>query len=128
VKLLLDTHIVFWANVDDPKLSPTARAAILDPANSIHVSIGSAWEMALKSGLGKWPEVDALVANFEQEMLDSSYALVSITLDHVRTAGLMQSAHRDPFDRLLAAQAQIEGMTLVSADPKLHGLGAAILF
>lgn len=83
--------------------------------------------MAIKVGVGKWPEAAMLVNDFETQMTTERFMVLPITLDHVRTAGLLQAAHRDPFDRLLASQAQIEGMTLVTADPKLHGLGAAIL-
>jgi PIN domain nuclease of toxin-antitoxin system len=127
VRLLLDTHIIFWWITDPSKLSRSADAAIRNRNSDVAVSIASLWEMAIKVGVGKWPEAAALVSTFETDMTTEGFSLLPITLDHVRTAGLMQAAHRDPFDRLLAAQAQIEGMTLVSADPKLAGLGAPIL-
>ena len=127
MRLLLDTHILFWAIMDVPKLSPTATAALQDPNNQVLVSVASAWEMAIKVGLSKWPEAANLVAHFDAEIAKAKFALLPITIPHVRTAGLMQAAHRDPFDRLLAAQAQVEGLSLVTADPKLAGLGATIL-
>ncbi len=127
MRLLVDTHIFFWAVMDVPKLSATAKLALSDGANEVFVSVASAWEMAIKVGLGKWPEASRLVTQFEAEVSTAGFSVLPIVLDHVRTAGLMQAAHCDPFDRLLAAQAQLEGMTLVSADPKLVGLGAPVL-
>jgi PIN domain nuclease of toxin-antitoxin system len=127
VKLLVDTHIFFWALMDVPRPSPTVTAALADGNNQDLVSIASACEMAIEVGLGKWLEAAVLLSKFEAQVARANFAILPVTLDHVRTAGLMQAAHRDPFDRLLAAQAQIENLTLVSTDPKLTGLGAPIL-
>ena len=128
MRLLLDTHAFYWAIEDETKLSPAALAAIQDPENDVFVSIVGAWEMAIKVGNGKWPEAAALLANFEKEIAVPAFVLLPITVPHVRTAGLMQAAHRDPFDRLLAAQAIAEGLTLVTADEKVQGLGAPWLW
>ena len=73
--------------------------------SDVYVSVASAWEMAIKVGLGKWPEAVELVAEFESQISSEGFRLLPITVPHVRAAGLMQAAHRDPFDRLLAAQA-----------------------
>ena len=127
MRLLLDTHVLFWAIVDESQLSATAYAAVRSLRNESYVSIASAWEMAIKVGLGKWPEAAALVDGFEHEITATGFRLLSISTRHTRIAGLMQSTHRDPFDRLLAAQARIEGLTLVTADAKAQGLGAAWL-
>ena len=92
------------------------------------MSIASAWELAIKVGNGKWPEATAILNDLEAQLATESFYLLPITVAHARLAGMLRAAHRDPFDRLLAAQAQIEGLTLVTADPKLHGLGAPILW
>ena len=80
--------------------------------------------MAIKVGIGKWPEAVSLIDNFENELATADIRLLSIAVPHVRMAGLFQSAHKDQFDRLLAAQALTEGLTLVTADAKLRALGA----
>jgi PIN domain nuclease of toxin-antitoxin system len=128
VRLLLDTHVLAWSFLKTSLLSPAAVRALVDPGNEVLVSIVSPWEIAIKVGAGKWPEAKPLIDNFEAELAGTNFATLPITLDHVRAAGLMQSPHRDPFDRLLAAQAQIEGLTLITADAKLAGLGAPVLW
>lgn len=128
MKLLLDTHVFFWAMIDPTKISPPARAAIEVGGNHVHVSIASAWEMAIKVGIGKWPEAVKLVDHFEIEANATGFRILPINISHVRTAGLIQNPHRDPFDRLLAAQAMIEGLSLVTADAKMTGLGAKVLW
>ena len=84
--------------------------------------------MAIKVGTGKWPEKSGLIENFESEVGATSFRLLPITIAHARTAGLTLSPHRDPFAPLLAAQAQIAGLTLVTADPKVQLLGAPWLW
>jgi PIN domain nuclease of toxin-antitoxin system len=128
VSFLLDTHVVFWSLIEDTQLSPTARDALGRVDTDVFVSVASAWEMAIKVGIEKWPEAAALVANFEAEISVPGFRLLPITVAHVRAAGTLVSPHRDPFDRLLAAQASIEGLTLVSADPIVGTLGAPVLW
>ncbi len=94
----------------------------------MYVSVASAWEIAIKVGQGKWPEAAVLIGDFENWMDRAGFNLVTITIPHVRAAGAVKSTHRDPFDRLLAAQAQIEGLTIVSADPKVQALGGPWLW
>ena len=128
MRLLLDTHTLFWAILDEALLSPHARSALRSLQNESYVSAASVWEMAIKVGLGKWPEAAELVDNIEHEIVATGFRFLPISSQHARAAGLMQADHRDPFDRLLAAQAQIEGLTLVTADAKVQGLGAAWLW
>lgn len=128
MRLLLDTHAFFWWAIEQSRLSSAALQAISSRTNEVYVSAANCWEMAIKVGNGKWPEAQALVASFENQVATDYFRLLPITVDHVRTAGLMQFPHRDPFDRLLAAQAQIEGLTLVTADPKAQSLGSAWLW
>ena len=128
MRLLLDTHVIFWAVMAPRFISPAAKAALEADENEIFVSIASAWEMAIKVGRGKWPEAADLVDTFEIDVSSERFRILPITLAHVRSAGLMQAAHRDPFDRLLAAQATIEGLTLVTIDAKVQALGAPWLW
>jgi PIN domain nuclease of toxin-antitoxin system len=128
VRLLLDTHVLFWWFVEPDRLSAAAFAAIECDDAEVYVSVASCWEMAIKVGIGKWPEAAALVDIFDDEVLKAEFFLLPISIAHVRSAGLMTSPHRDPFDRLLAAQAIIENLSLVTADPKLATLGATVLW
>jgi PIN domain nuclease of toxin-antitoxin system len=128
VRLLLDTHAVAWSILSVGRLSANARQAIDADENTVFVSIVSPWEMAIKAGQGKWPDALGLIGDFDPQMAAAGFELLAITVPHVRTAGLMSSPHRDPFDRLLAAQASAEGLTLVTADAKLAGLGAMVLW
>ena len=128
MRLLADTHVVFWAMMERARLSQTARAALESEQNDVFVSVASAWEIAIKVGLGKWPEARDLLFDFERHMDDAGFEVLRITVGHVRASGLMTAAHRDPFDRLLAAQATIDGLVLVSADADLAALGAACIW
>ena len=128
MKLLLDTHTFVWSVLNTGRLSSTARDAITSADNTMHVSIASAWEIAIKVGQGKWPEAHGLIHEFEHHVDRAGFELLPISLAHVRTAGLMKSPHRDPFDRLLAEQALTEVLTLVTADTKLVTLGAPCLW
>ena len=124
MRLLLDTHALAWSILDEARLSARASFEITASGAEVFVSVASAWEIAIKVGLGKWPEADRLLSDFEQEIAKPYFRLLPITVAHVRSAGLIASPHRDPFDRLLAAQASIEGLTLVSADQRIATLGA----
>ena len=128
MRLLLDTHAAAWALLKTGGLSAVARAAIESDDNTVLVSIASVWEIAIKVGIGKWPEARRLVEDFEGSIDSAGFELLPITIAHVRTAGLVQAARRDPFDRLLAEQAMIEGLPLVTADPKVRALGAPSLW
>jgi PIN domain nuclease of toxin-antitoxin system len=128
VRLLADTHVVFWATMERTRLSQAARAALEEDENDVFVSVASAWEIAIKVGVGKWPEARDLLFDFEHHMGDAGFAMLPITVAHVRTAGLMGGIHRDPFDRVLAAQAMIDGLTLVTIDTNLASLGAACIW
>lgn len=128
MKLLLDTHTLIWWLNENPRLSAAAKSAISAPSNTVHISVATAWELAIKVGLGKLPEANEILAKFELALADEGFSLLAISVAHVRSAGSMQAPHRDPFDRLLAAQAIIEDMTLVSSDGKMATLGAPLLW
>lgn len=115
MRLLLDTHVLLWAAGSPERLSPSARALIEDPENDPHFSAASLWEVAIKSGLGRDDfRVDPRV--LRRALLEHGYTELPITGAHAVAVDLLPPIHRDPFDRLLVAQAQIEAMTLLTAD------------
>jgi PIN domain nuclease of toxin-antitoxin system len=116
MKVLLDTHALVWWLLDDPSLSRKARVAIADSTNRVLVSTISAFEIATKHRLGKWPEVAPLVKLFGPLVLAEQFELLPVSQDHALLAGTFDMLHKDPFDRLLAAQARCEGLILISAD------------
>lgn len=128
MRLLLDTHTLVWWIRASPLLSEPAREAIAQESSAVSVSVASAWEIAIKVGQGRWPEARELLESFEYATAEEGFHILPIAVSHVRTAGLLQSPHRDPFDRLLTAQARIEGLTLVTADARITSFGAAVLW
>jgi PIN domain nuclease of toxin-antitoxin system len=124
VRLLLDTHTFLWWVNDSPALSRKARTAIAAKDSDCFLSLASAWEMAIKVSIGKL-ELPAGVERFVQEQLAANRIReLPIELAHVARAGTLPFHHRDPFDRLIAAQALEEELSIVSADPvfKKYGL------
>lgn len=115
-ELLLDTHALLWCLGDDPALSDTARAAVLDPDARILVSAASAWEIATKHRLGRLDVRGFFAPRLDQMVVAADYHRLSITFAHAQRAGSYEAAHKDPFDRMLAAQAELESVTLVTAD------------
>ncbi len=126
--LLLDTHALIWWLFDNPKLSRAARARLAAGEDPVYVSAASAWEIATKVRIGKMPEGRALAENFGLYLQLQSLQALPITVDHARLAGAISSPHKDPFDRLIAAQAQIENLFVVTCDPAFQGLGVSILW
>ena len=119
MRLLLDTHVLLWWRADAPHLSPRARGEISDPANEIFVSTASFWEIVIKRSLGKLRFPDDLEAMMREE----SFGMMHISYQHLRRLEALRGLHRDPFDRMLVAQALTEGMPLVSNDPALPPYG-----
>jgi PIN domain nuclease of toxin-antitoxin system len=123
VKILLDTHILLWWLADDERLPVRAAATIADPDNEVVVSAASAWEISMKQAAGRLdaPEdlLDAFVAN--------GFGTLAITPDHAIAAGRLPAHHADPFDRMLIAQAGIEGFTLVSVDSRFSNYEVELL-
>ncbi|MDF8334643.1 type II toxin-antitoxin system VapC family toxin [Novosphingobium cyanobacteriorum] len=114
MRLLLDTHALIWWLAGDEALGQRARAAIADEGNSVAVSAASAMEIATKHRIGKLPQAALLAQDFEAIVADQGFVELAISVRHARLAGEMNIAHKDPFDRLLIAQAQAEDMVLVS--------------
>jgi len=112
VNLLLDTHTVLWWLSDDPALSETARVAIADPENTVFLSAVVVWEIRIKQSIGKLDLPDDF-----GEVLDAQrFAELAVTVDHAHTIAELPAAHRDPFDRMLVAQAMVEHMVIVTRD------------
>jgi PIN domain nuclease of toxin-antitoxin system len=123
VKVLLDSCTLLWATLSPATLSQPAREIIGDPANVILVSAASAWEIAMKVRLGKLAGAENLERNFLEVMEAAGYTLVEIDTAAALRAGRMTAAHRDPFDRMLAAQAIALDIPILSPDAQLERLG-----
>lgn len=128
MRLLLDTHALVWWLTDSPKLSQAARQHIAAQDNTVFVSAASASEIATKARIGRWPEAPPLVGLFPGVVEASGFEPLAITVGHAAHAGALAVAHADPFDRMLAAQAALEGMTLVTVDPAFAGFDIAVLW
>ena len=116
MRLLLDTHALLWWWKDDPRLSKRAVAAIADEANTVMVSAASAWEIATKHRIGKLPGVETALRDFNELITADGFSHLAIAHSHANKAGTFDVEHRDPFDRMLASQAIIEGAVLVTDD------------
>ena len=124
MRLLLDTHALIWAARDADRLSDRAADAIRDPANDVHVSAVSGWEIAIKRARGRlrFPDVDrAMLAALRLTELP-------VTLRHAAEVGRLPDHHRDPFDRMLVAQARADDLTIVSQDSALSAYGVAVIW
>jgi PIN domain nuclease of toxin-antitoxin system len=117
VNLLLDTHVLIWWLGSLPMLSADAHDALADPDNEAFVSSASAFEIATKYRLGKLPVAAALVDGLDEHLRREGFKPVAISLLHALAAGRLPGLHKDPFDRLLIAQARLEGFTVVTSDP-----------
>lgn len=127
MKLLLDTHVLLWALGDVANLAPRAAAALRDPANDVIASAASFWEIAIKASLGKLelpgPPADWLLPAVER----TGFETLAVEPAHALAAGALPPHHRDPFDRMLIAQAALEDLTFVSRDARLGAYGITIL-
>jgi len=126
--LLLDSHTFLWFVWDDPELSASAKALIEDPGSRKLVSIASCWEIAIKAGLGKLDLGEPSHSFLPREIASNRFELLAISLPHVTMVEQLPHHHRDPFDRLLAAQTIIERLSLVSIDTVFDQYGIARLW
>lgn len=123
MRLLIDTHALLWWLSDDPSLSPAARRAMAVTSNVLLVSAASAWEIATKVRLGRLAGAAELAADFQGFMLREGFTTLDITADHGLRAGLLPGPHRDPFDRMLIAQAQAENLPMVTNEQTFEAYG-----
>lgn len=128
VRMLLDTHALLWWFTDDARLSRTARDAIADPSATVLVSAASAWEIAIKHRLGKLGIAGTILTRFDDLCEADSFTHLPMTHVHALHAGRLRTDHRDPFDRMLAAQAYVENVPVVSRDPVLAAIGVDVIW
>lgn len=119
---LLDTHTLLWMVGDPGRLGAAARVVVEEPEQLLHVSAASTWEIATKRRLGRLPHAEVLVTNYARNLRRLDLRSVPISDDHALVAGGLDWSHRDPFDRMLAAVALVEGWTLITRDPAFAAL------
>lgn len=125
MKLLLDTHTyIWWALGDSKRVSMRARKAVEARAATIYISAVSAYEMTYKHRTGDLPKIGPLLLRLDDDIAERGFLTLPVSFEHGRRAGELADEHGDPFDRLLAAQAIVEDMAIVSNDEKLSALGA----
>ena len=122
-RYLLDTHVLLWWLSDDPQLGQTTRQVIADPRNDVYISAASTWEISIKRSLGKL----SAPGDMDNIIDDEGFDKLPITLFHGDQAGMLPEHHKDPFDRMLIAQAQSEGLVIVTNDEKIIRYGIRIM-
>ena len=127
-RFLLDTHAAIWWWNDDARLPQTARQIIADQTNEIWVSAISAMEIATKARIGKLQDLPHAVERYPVLMTRNGFHSLPVSDAHALRAGQYPQEHRDPFDRFLAAQSEIEGMPLVTRDPQIANFGCDIIW
>ena len=123
MQALLDTHALLWWLSDDPALTRPARKLISGTMNVLFVSAASAWEIATKVRLGKLPTAGDLAADFTGHLEREGFQMLAISGEHAIRAGLLPGGHKDPFDRMLIAQAQAENLPIVSNETRFDTYG-----
>jgi PIN domain nuclease of toxin-antitoxin system len=116
MRLLLDSHVFLWFVWDDPQLSSTAKALIVDPANEKLISAATYWEIAIKVGIGKLDLGEPFRAFVGREIARNNFTILPIEVDHAAVVTALAFHHRDPFDRMLIAQARWEAIPIISSD------------
>jgi PIN domain nuclease of toxin-antitoxin system len=124
VRLLIDSHALVWWFEGSPALSVAARNAIADPGNEVLISIGGLWELVIKASSGKL----ALPADIETMVLGEGFSVLSIAFMHLRRFGALPRLHKDPFDRMMIAQALSEGIPIATCDPAFAAYGVQIVW
>jgi PIN domain nuclease of toxin-antitoxin system len=127
VNLLLDTNALLWSLVDSDRLGVAARLLITEPRNVVYVSAASAWEIAIKTSLGKLSAPDTGAAWLPEALRASRFTPLSITIEHALGVERLPKHHADPFDRLLLAQAIAEQLTIVTSDRRLEAYGVPLV-
>lgn len=128
MRLLLDTHVLLWWWTDNASLSKEARSAIADSASEVYVSAASAWEIASLRRLGRLDHAPDAVRRFHDLVQADGFQHLAVNYLHCLRAGTYSLDHRDPFDRMLAAQAEMELLTLVTKDASFKHFGTRVLW
>jgi len=128
MNLLLDTHALLWLLLEDDRLTRNTAAAIADRANTIFVSAVTGIEVATKVRIGKLPHAVGVSRDLTNICSDFDFREVGITMAHAVAAGALPGPHRDPFDRILAAQSLVEGLALVTNDAAFAGFGTEVFW
>lgn len=121
MRLLLDTHTLFWLDTDPGRLSSTALRVIRDRENQVYVSAVTAWELAIKHRLGKLPNAAPLLDSYHASLARYGFRELPFSSSHALAERSLSSPHKDPFDRALVVQALLEDLRLVSNDPEVAG-------
>lgn len=124
MKLLLDSHALLWGIDSSERLPRATRSVLLDPANVTFVSVASVWELHLKANNNKLD----MPSNLTELITESGFRTLAITFEHIERLRLLPLHHRDPFDRMLVVQAQVEGLTLVTADRNMRLYDVPVLW
>jgi PIN domain nuclease of toxin-antitoxin system len=125
LNLLLDTHLLLWAASEPQRLSAKARALLLDPSNQLVFSSASLWEITIKNGLER-SDFNVDPRRLWRMLLVNGYREISVTSEHAVAVNDLPSLHKDPFDRILVAQARVEGLTLLTADKMVAKYGDGV--
>ena len=128
MRLLLDTHAFLWWLDGDRRLPLRLRRLIGDDANAVYVSAATAWEIAMKARLGKLPGATDVAADVGGAVASQGFLAMPVTIPHAQRAGALPGPHRDPFDRMLIAQSQMDDLPLVSVEALFDGYGVTRLW
>lgn len=123
MRVLLDTHALLWADLEPERLSARARSVLELISTEVMVSAASAWEITTKVRIGKLPQAARLAAELPDRVRQLGFHPLAVTVEHAQRAGSLPGTHRDPFDRMLIAQAQAENLALVSNEAAFDSYG-----
>lgn len=124
MRLLIDSHVLLWWNTGSLQLSAAARAAVADPASEVLISIAGLWELTLKQAAGKL----SFAPDLETMLVDEGFSVLSISFAHLRELASLPRLHRDPFDRMMIAQARSEGIPIATKDRHFAAYGVQIVW
>lgn len=127
MSLILDTHVFFWWITDDPRLPSRYRDALSARGSPVFVSAVSGWDIGIKVKLGKWPEAEVLLPDLTSKVQQEQFDVLNLTLAQAERAGGLDLAHRDPFDRMIAAQALDLDYAIATTDPAFEFFGCRLV-
>lgn len=128
MRLLLDTHALIWWWTNDPHLPRTARTVMTSPEHEVFVSAATGWEIATKIRKGQLTELRSSLPTFSEDVLRDGFRHLPVMANHGVHGGSLPGPHKDPFDRVIAAQAMIEDCTVITCDPEIAAFGCKVLW